>query len=66
MNRFISESSSHWLQSPKKGAKSLPRASSLQMDSAQGSDLAPFFEDCCQSEKSFEIKRPLDRCDAAA
>ena len=43
----------------KKGAKFLTRASSLQMDSAQGSDLASFFEDWCQSEKSFEIKRPL-------
>ena len=42
----------------KKSTKSLRRAS-LQMDSAQGSDLAHFYEVCCQSEKSFEIKLSL-------
>ena len=43
------------------GDKSLPWASALLVDSAQGSDLAPIFEDLSQSEKLSEIKPPLHR-----
>ena len=55
---LISEFFSLWLKSPKKGVKSLPEASSVLVDSAQESDLAPFFEDMSQSKNS-EIKPPL-------
>ena len=45
----------------KMGDKSLPWASFLLVDSAQGGDLAPIFEDLRQSEKLSEIKPPLHR-----
>ena len=40
-------------------AKSLPLASSLYMDCAQGSDLPPIFGDLSQGEKLSEIDPPL-------
>ena len=40
---LISESFSLWIKSPKIGAKSLLCASSLLVDGAQDSDLAPIF-----------------------
>ena len=43
----------------KRGAKSLPLASSVGVDSAQGIDLAFIFGDLSQSEKLSEIKPPL-------
>ena len=46
-------------KSPKMGAKSRPWASVLQVDSAQGGDLAPIFGDFSQSEKLSEFKPAL-------
>ena len=56
--RLISESFSPWLKSPKKGAKSLSWASTLQVDSAKESDLAPLFVIWAKTKNS-EIKPPL-------
>ena len=44
---------------PKMGAKSILLASSVGVDSAQGSDLAFIFGDLSQSEKLSEINPPL-------
>ena len=51
---LMSESFTLWLQSPRKGAKSenYPRPQRALCDGLL-CDLAPFFGDCSQSEKTF-------------
>ena len=56
---LILKSFSLQLKSPNMSAKSLPWASFLLVDSAQGSDLAPIFGDLSQIEKLSEINPPL-------
>ena len=57
---LISESFSLWVKSPKIGANSLSWASSLYVDSALKSDLAPIFGDLSLSDKLSVIKPPLE------
>ena len=56
---FNSERSSFGLKSSKMGGKSLRLVISLQVDSAQGSDLAPISGDLSHIGKVSEIKPPL-------
>ena len=56
---LISESFSVCIKSYKVGAKLLSSASSLYVDIAQDSDLAPFLEDLRQSKNLSHIKPPL-------
>ena len=53
----VFKSFSLWLQSPTKGAKFRP--TSLQLQSAQGRDLEPFFGDWTQIEKKKSEKSHL-------
>ena len=55
---LISESFLFWLQSPKKGAKSLSWASSLYVESTQLSNLGTFFGAFGKNEKHSEIIKP--------